>query len=46
MGFHKLKCGAMVKNVKSLCCDKVEAMEYFELLSMRYGNMNAVTQSV
>ena len=30
------KCGAMEKNVECLCCDEVEAMEYFELWDMRY----------
>ena len=39
------KCGAM-DNVECLCCHKVEAMEYSELLGMRYGDANAVTQKV
>ena len=37
------KCGAMDKNVEYLCCGEAEAMEYLELLGMRYGDMNAVT---
>ena len=40
------KCGAMDKNVKCLRCDEVEAVEHFELLGMRYGDTNAVTQRV
>ena len=34
----------MNKNVEYLCCHEVEAVEYFELLDMRHGDMNAVTQ--
>ena len=37
------KCGAMDKNVEWLRCNEVEAVEYLELLGMRYGDMNAVT---
>ena len=33
----------MDKNVQYLCWDKVDNVEYFELLVMRYGDMNAVT---
>ena len=40
------KCGARDKNVEWLCCHEVEAMGYFELLGMRYGDMDAVTQRV
>ena len=40
------KCGATDKNVEWLCCHEVEAMGYFELLGMRYGDMDAVTQRV
>ena len=40
------KCGAMDKNVECLCYHEVEAVEYFELLNMRYGDMNAVSQRV
>ena len=40
------KRGAMGKNVECLCCHEVEAVEYFTLLGMRYGYMNAVTQSL
>ena len=36
----------MDKNVEWLCCQEVEAMEYFQLLGMRYDDMNAVTQRV
>ena len=36
----------MGKNVECLCCHEVEAVEYFTLLGMRYGYMNAVTQSL
>ena len=36
----------MDKNVECLCCNKVEAVKYFELLGMRYGDMNTVTQKV
>ena len=38
------KCGTMDKNVECLCCHKVEAVEYFKLLGMRYGDVNAVTR--
>ena len=34
------------KNVERLCCHEVKAVECFELLGMRYGDMNAVTQRV
>ena len=40
------RSGAMDKNVDCLPCQKVEAIEYFELLDVRYGDMNAVTQRV
>ena len=40
------KCGLMDKNVECMCSHKVEAVEYFELLDMRYGDMNAITQRV
>ena len=30
----------MNKNVECLCCHEVEPLEYFELLGMRYGDMN------
>ena len=36
----------MDKNVEWLHCHKFEAMGYFELLDMRYVDMNVVTQSV
>ena len=36
----------MNKNVECLRCDEVEGVEYFELLGMRYSDMNAVTQRV
>ena len=38
------KCEAMDKNVECWCCHEVEAVEYFELLSMRYGDTNTLTQ--
>ena len=34
----------MNKNVECLCCGKVEAVKYFELLGMRDSDMNGVTQ--
>ena len=40
------KCVAMDRNVECLCCHEVEHLEYFELLGMRYGDMNAVNQRV
>ena len=40
------KCRAMGKNVESLYCHQVEAVEYIELLSMRYNDTNLVTQRV
>ena len=40
------KCGAMHKNVECLCCGEVEAVEHYELLGMRYRDMNAVTQRI
>ena len=43
---NQRKCGAMDKNVKCLHCHEVKAVEYFELLDMRCGDMNAVTQRV
>ena len=36
----------MGKNVECLYCHEVEAVEYFELLDMRYGDINAITQRV
>ena len=32
------------QNAECLCCQEVEAVEYFKLLDMRNGDMNAVTQ--
>ena len=40
------KCEAMDKIVECLCCDEVKAVEFFELLGMRYSDMNAVTRRV
>ena len=40
------KCGKKKKNVECLYCHEVEAVEYFELLDMRYGDINAITQRV
>ena len=34
------------QNVEFLCCNEVEAVEYFELLGMRYSDVNAVTQRI
>ena len=31
------KYGAMNKKCRCLCCYKIEAMKYFELLDMKYG---------
>ena len=36
----------MNKNAECLSFHEVEAVKYFELLGMRYGDMNAVTQRV
>ena len=36
----------MDRNVECSRRHEVEAVEYFDLLDMRYGDMNAVTQSV
>ena len=36
----------MDKNVECLCCDEVKAVEYFKLLGMGYGYMNADIQRV
>ena len=36
----------MDKNVECLCCHEADAVEYFKLLGMRYGNTDAVTQRV
>ena len=36
----------MDENIECLCYHEVEAVEHFELLGMRYGDMNAVTQKV
>ena len=38
------KCGSMDRNVECLCFNGVESAEYFQLLGMRYSDMNAVTQ--
>ena len=40
------KCGAMDKNVECLWCEEIKVMEYFEVLVMRYGDLNAVTKRV
>ena len=37
------QCGAIDKNVGCFFCHEVDAVEYFELLGMRYDDMNAVT---
>ena len=44
--YGSVKYGAMDKNVECLCCHEVDAKKYFELLGMRYGDMNAATQRV
>ena len=36
----------MDKNIECLYYDKVKAVEHFELLGRRYGDMNAITQRV
>ena len=36
----------MGKHIKWLRCHEVKAVEYFELLDMKHGGMNAVTQAV
>ena len=38
------KCGAMHKKLECLHYHEVKAVNYFELLSMRYSDTNAVTQ--
>ena len=40
------KCEAIDKNVECSCCDEVKAVEFFELLGMKYSDINAVTQRV
>ena len=43
------RCGkysAMHKNVEYLSSSKVEALEYFQLLDMRYDDRNVVTKRV
>ena len=34
----------MNENVECLCCNEVKAAEYSELLGMRYGDVNPVTE--
>ena len=40
------KCGVMDTNVVCLSCGKVEALEYFQLLDIRYDDWNAVTERI
>ena len=40
------KCGTIDRNVECSCCHEVEAVEYFELLGMKYGDLNAIIQRV
>ena len=40
------KCGVMDTNIECLYFHKVEALENFKLLGIRYGETNAVTQRV
>ena len=40
------KCGVMDKNVECFSCHTVADVEYFSLLGMRHGDVNAVTQRV
>ena len=40
------KYGVMDTNGECLCCHKVEAMEYFKILAMRYHDTNTITQRV
>ena len=40
------KYGVMYTNIKYLYCRKVDALEYFKLQGMRYGDINAVTHGV
>ena len=40
------KYGAINEDIECLCCHKVKAVEYFEFLGMRYGDMIAVTRRV
>ena len=47
---HKIKAlqkiEVMDKKIECLCCHEVEAVKYFELLGMRYGDVNAIIQRV
>ena len=43
---HGGECGAINTNVECSCCYVVEVVEYFQLLYLRYGDMNGVTQRV
>ena len=36
----------MYKYVECSCYHEIEAVEYFELLGMRYGDMNGVTKRI
>ena len=40
-----VKCGVIETNIECLCCYEFEALEYFELLGMRCGDTNVVTQN-
>ena len=41
-GTDEVNVEQWTKNVERLCCHEVKALEYFELLSMRYRVTNAV----
>ena len=41
-----VKCGAVETNVECLCGHEIEALEYFELLGLRYSDTNADTQRI
>ena len=40
------KCEVLDTNVECLSCREVEAVEYFKLSGMTYGDTNTVSQSV
>ena len=45
-GTDVLNVEQRTKDFKGLCCRKVEAIKYFELLGMRCCELNLVTQKV
>ena len=45
-GYGKCKYGVIYTIVECLCCREVEALEYYNLMGVRYSSKNAVTQIV